>query len=318
MTRVLVIAELDAGKLASATLNTIGAAQLLEPDAIDVAVLAAETSAAADEAACVSGVSCVRLVTRPENAGYLAATWAPQLAELAAGYTHVLAPATTFGTDLLPRVAALLGIGALSSVTGIHGPRRFSRPVYAGNIIAEIDCPPGSRILATIRQAAFSAPGAQAPAPIEAAAIDAELPTHTRLIRHRAPAHAGPELQTADTVVAGGRGLAGEAGVELIRALANTLNAAVGASRAAVDSGWMGNELQLGQTGKIVAPRLYIGVGISGAIQHLTGIREAGTIVAINQDPEAPLSKLADITLIADLFEAVPALTARLNGNGGR
>jgi electron transfer flavoprotein alpha subunit len=318
MTKVLVIAEHDEKTLAPATLRTIDAAGRIATNGIDVAVLAKEGGTVAAEAACVAGVERVLRLDRPENAPYLAAVWAPQVAQLASDYSHVLAPATTFGKDLLPRAAALCGAQPLSDVSGLDGPNRYRRPVYAGNAIASIEpTSSGSTVFATIRPAAFAEPGAQSPAPVDVLALHVELPTHTRFVERRGDRQSGPDLQSAGTVVAGGRGLGGPDGVALIEQLAGTLGAAVGASRAAVDSGWMRNDLQVGQTGKIVAPRLYFGIGISGAIQHLTGIKDAGTIVAINSDAEAPICAIADIVLVDDLFTAVPALIERLESKHG-
>lgn len=310
--KVLVIAEHDENNLAPGTLNVIGAASELSPECIDLAVLAGNGETVAAAASRIGSVSRVLLVERTENSPYLAAVWAPQVAELAADYTHVFAPATTFGKDLIPRAAALLGVGALSDITAVGGPHRFERPVYAGNAIVSVQADPDSTLVATVRTTAFDPPPEQANAPIETKPVMAELPAHTRLVERRGARPSGPDLQTASTVVAGGRGLAGDKGVDLIKQLATKLGAAVGASRAAVDSGWMANDLQVGQTGKIIAPQLYIGIGISGAIQHLTGIKDSGTIVAINKDAEAPICALADVVLVADLFLALPELIDRL------
>jgi electron transfer flavoprotein alpha subunit len=312
MTRALVIAEHDEAALAPATCHVIGAMQSLSPDGIDVAVLTAHGDPVASAAAAVGGVSRVHLIRRPENAPCLASVWAPQVAELSADYTHVVAPATTFGKDLVPRAAALRGVSALSDLTGIDGPYRFRRPVYAGNAIVVLEAAPENPVFATIRPTAFDAPDSQAEAPVELTSLDVALPSHTRFVERRGDRKSGPDLQTATAVVAGGRGLGGPPGVALLEQLAASLDAAVGASRAAVDAGWMPNELQVGQTGKIVAPALYVGVGISGAIQHLTGIKDAGTIVAINKDAQAPICAVADIVLVADLFTAVPELVERL------
>jgi electron transfer flavoprotein alpha subunit len=313
MTKVLVIAEHDEAELAPATLRTVGAAQQLGTDGVDLLVLAGDGSAVAAEAAAVAGVGRVLLLARAENAPCLAAIWAPQVAALAGDYTHVLGPATTFGKDLLPRAAALCGSAVLSDISAIEGPGRFQRPIYAGNVIATVETTSTEATLfATIRTTAFEAPAGQAPAAIEPLELEIELPTHTRFVERRGDRQSGPDLQSAATVVAGGRGIGGPEGVSLIEQLADSLDAAVGASRAAVDSGWMSNDLQVGQTGKIVAPSLYIGVGISGAIQHLTGIKDAGTIVAVNSDPEAPLCAIADIVLAEDLFTAIPAMVEQL------
>lgn len=311
--RVLVIAEHDGRAPAKATLGTLGAAAALDPEVIDVAVLSADGDPVASILAGYAGIGRILKLDRPENWPALAAVWAPQIAALAASYTHLLAPATTFGKDLLPRVAALLDTGLLSDIVGIDGAASFRRPIYAGNAIVRVEAESRSIICATIRPSAFPEPEAGGQVPIEPASADAELPTHTRFVARHGGGGQGPDLQTARRVVAGGRGLGGPENFELVRALARSLDAAIGASRAAVDAGWVTNDLQVGQTGKIIAPDLYIGIGISGAIQHLTGIKDAGTIVAINTDPDAPICGLADYVLIEDLRTAVPALIAELD-----
>lgn len=308
MVKVLIIADHDEAQLTPGTLNVVGAARRLSPERIDVAVLAADGERVAAASSSIHGVDRVLLIEQKGNSPYLAAVWAPQVAALAADYTHILAPATTLGKDLIPRAAALLGVGALSDITAIDGPYRFRRSLYAGNVIAKLSADPNKTVLATVRVTAFEAPETNGGAEIEPFHVEAEVPTHTRHVERRGGEQSGPDLQTASTVVAGGRGLAGPQGVELIGQLAAKLNAAIGASRAAVDSGWVANDLQVGQTGKIIAPELYIAVGISGAIQHLTGIKDAGTIVAINKDAQAPICALADLVLIDDLFSALPAL----------
>ena len=316
MSRVLVVAEHDGTAFSKATLGTIGAAALLTPTAVEVAVFADDGASVADDLARYGGVSRVLLVNRDQNSPYLAAVWAPQIAELAASFTHVLAPATTFGKDLMPRVAALLRTGMLSDVTGIDGPTEFCRPIYAGNAIVRIRAKADRIVCATVRHTAFPEPEAGEAAPIRNIATEGSLPTHTRFIERRSGSDSGPDLQTATRVVACGRGLASADNFSLVKELAEALGAAIGASRAAVDAGWVSNDLQVGQTGKIIAPDLYIGIGISGAIQHLTGIKDAGTIVAINSDPEAPICALADLVLVDDLFSAVPALTQGIISRG--
>jgi electron transfer flavoprotein alpha subunit len=312
VTRVLVIAEHDDAGLAPATRNVIGAATILAPAALDVAVLSRDTQALAAQAAGIAGVTRVLCIERAENSPCLAAVWAPQLAALAAAYTHVLAPATTFGKDLLPRLAALCGVSALSDIVDIEGPHRFARPVYAGNAIATVAADPARTLCATVRPTAFAPAASGGPAAVESLRLPIALPLHTRFVARSSGRQAGPELQTARRVVAGGRGFGTAENFALVTKLAALLDAAVGASRAAVDAGWIGNDRQVGQTGKIVAPDLYVALGISGAIQHLTGIKDAGTIVAINRDADAPICKLADIVLIADLMTAVPELIAAL------
>jgi electron transfer flavoprotein alpha subunit len=231
---------------------------------------------------------------------------------LAGGYTHVLGPSTTFGKDLLPRVAALLGVGQLSDVLEVLGPHRFRRNLYAGNAVVTVDADPRRVLVMTVRQASYVAVGTAEEAPIEHCAPAGEIPRHTRWVERRLGTGGRPDLQTAARVVAGGRALGSAAGFAVLYELADALGAAVGASRAAVDAGFVANDLQVGQTGKIIAPDLYFAVGISGAIQHLTGIKDARTIVAINKDPDAPIFDVADVGLVADLFRAVPEIVTAL------
>jgi electron transfer flavoprotein alpha subunit len=277
---------------------------------IDIAVLAADAGAVAAEAAALTGVQRVLTVTRPENAEALAAVWAPQLAALTGsrGYTHLFGPSTTFGKDLMPRIAATLGVGQISDVMSVDGAYTFRRPVYASNAIITVEAPAGAIVVATVRVASFQPAAGGGAATIEAVQVDATLPTHTRFISRSAANADRPDLQTAARVVSGGRALASAENFKLMYQLADAMGAAVGASRAAVDAGYAANELQVGQTGKIIAPELYMALGISGAIQHLTGIKDARTIVAINKDSEAPIFEVADIGLVGDLFAIVPEL----------
>ncbi|HEU4991372.1 MAG TPA: electron transfer flavoprotein subunit alpha/FixB family protein [Luteimonas sp.] len=312
--RVLIVAEHLDGKLNAATARCVSAAQALSPEAIDVVVLAADPSAVAAEAAQVAGVSKVLAVANPANANAIAQVLAPQVAKLAAGYTHVFGPSTTFGKDLMPCIAALLGVAQVSDVMSVEGERSFRRPIYAGNAIVTVQAPEGHAVVATIRTASWPEAARGGSAPVEAASVDATLPTHTRYVGLAAGKSDRPDLQSAKRVVSGGRGVGSKENFEVIYKLADKLGAAVGASRAAVDAGYVPNELQVGQTGKIIAPELYVAVGISGAIQHLTGIKDAGTIVAINKDGEAPIFEVADIGLVGDLFQVLPALEAALAG----
>jgi electron transfer flavoprotein alpha subunit len=284
----------------------------LQPQSIDVVVFAHDGASVAAQAARLAGVERVLLVEAAHNAASLAAVIAPQLAALAAGYTHVLGPSTTFGKDLLPRAAALLGVGQLSDVLEVLGPHRFRRNLYAGNAVVTVDADPRRVLVATVRQASYVAVGAGEPAAIEPCALAVEIPQHTRLVERQSGKSGRPDLQTAERVVAGGRALGSAAGFAVLYELADALGAAVGASRAAVDAGFVANDLQVGQTGKIIAPEVYFAIGISGAIQHLTGIKDARTIVAINKDPEAPIFEVADVGLVADLFRAVPELLSAL------
>ena len=315
MAKVLIIAEHDGAKLNAGTAKVLACAGELGAQAIDVLVCGTEgggLDAVCAQAATLSGVSRVLRAARAENAAPLAAVLAPQIADIATDYGVVLGPSTTFGKDLLPRVAALLRAPAVSDIMKVLGARQFERPIYAGNAILTVSVPDGSKIVGTVRVASYKAVGEQSAAPVEAVSSAAELPTHTRFVQLRAGAKDRPDLQSASKVVSGGRGVGSGENFRLIFELADKLGAAAGASRAAVDAGFVPNDMQVGQTGKVVAPELYIAVGISGAIQHLAGIKDAGTIVAVNKDADAPIFEVADIGLVADLFEAVPALVKAL------
>ncbi len=219
-----------------------------------------------------------------------------------------MGPSTTFGKDLMPRVAALLGVNQISDVMAVLSSHGFKRPIYAGNAIVTIEAPADSPVVATVRTASFQSVGTGNSATVEQVSVDAEIPDHTRFVELKAGKTDRPDLQTAAKVVSGGRALGSSENFDIIFKLADTLGAGVGASRAAVDAGYVPNEMQVGQTGKIIAPELYIAIGISGAIQHLTGIKDAGTIVAINKDGDAPIFEVADIGLVGDLFQIVPEL----------
>ena len=315
MAKVLVIAEHLDGKLNASTAKTVSAAAAVKADAIDVVVLAADPTAVAADAAQIAGVAKVLAVANAANANAIAQVLAPQIAKLAAGYTHVFAPSTTFGKDLLPCVAALLGVNQVSDLMAVEGPHTFKRPIYAGNAIITVETPADQTVVATGRTASWPEAAKGGSATVEAASVDATLPTHTRYVGLAAGKSDRPDLQSAKRVVSGGRGVGSAENFKVIYALADKLGAAVGASRAAVDAGYVPNELQVGQTGKIIAPELYVAVGISGAIQHLTGIKDAGTIVAINKDGEAPIFEIADIGLVGDLFQLLPELEAQLGAN---
>jgi len=314
MSKILVIAEHQGGKLNTATARAVSAAVAVKPETIDVLVLSDAPDAIAAEAAKIDGVSRVLTITRPENAHLLAAMLAPQIAQAAAGYSHVFAPSTTFGKDLAPRVAALLGVAQVSDVMSVESSHTFKRPIYAGNAIITVEANPAHTVVATIRTASWSAAAnGTGSAPIEALTIDVALPTHTRFVELQQGSSDRPDLQSASKVVSGGRGVGSKENFDIIYKFADKIGAAVGASRAAVDAGYCPNEMQVGQTGKIIAPELYMAIGISGAIQHLTGIKDAGTIVAINKDGEAPIFEIADFGLVGDLFKIVPELEAALS-----
>jgi len=308
MSEILIVGEQANGRLNQATAKCVSCAATFGAGTIDIVLLAADAAAAAAEAASLQGVRRVRTLTRAENAEPLAATFAPQIAALAKGYSHLLGPSTTFGKDLMPRVAALLGVGQISDIMAAESSHRFVRPVYAGNALLTVEADPASIVVATVRAASFQPAPGGGQARIEPASIDVALPAHTRFVSRTQAASGRPDLQTAARVVSGGRALASAENFKLLYSLADALGAAVGASRAAVDAGYVPNELQVGQTGKIIAPELYVALGISGAIQHLTGIKDARTIVAVNKDSEAPIFEVADIGLVGDLFQVVPEL----------
>jgi electron transfer flavoprotein alpha subunit len=312
MTHVLIIAEHAGGKLNPATAKCVSCAAQISGAAIDIAVLAADADSLATEAAQLAGVGKVLKIAHATNAEPIASTLAPQVAALAANYSHVFGPSTTFGKDLMPRVAALLDVGQISDIMAAESSHRFRRPVYAGNAIVTVEAPADRKVVATVRTASFQAAATGGNATVEAVNSSVELPTHTRFVSRSAAATGRPDLQTATRVVSGGRALGSAESFKVIYSLADKLGAAVGASRAAVDAGYAANDLQVGQTGKIISPELYIAVGISGAIQHLTGIKDARTIVAINKDPESPIFEVADIGLVGDLFEIVPELEKAL------
>ena len=312
MTRILVIAEHDGQHIQQSTARCLNCAVQIEATGADVAVFATADSSLAAQAAKLNGVKRVLLVAQQQTAGALAAVLAPQIVALAANYDCILAPSTTFGRDLLPRVAALLGLAQVSDIMAVIGPRSFKRPIYAGNAIVTVEVPEGQQIIGTVRSASFKPVENGAEAPVEAISVSAELPTHTRFVELQSGSSDRPDLQSAKIVLSGGRGLGSADNFKQLYALADRMGAAVGASRAAVDAGFVPNEMQVGQTGKIIAPDFYLAFGISGAIQHLTGIKDAGTIVAINKDAEAPIFEIADIGLVGDLFSAIEELSKQL------
>jgi electron transfer flavoprotein alpha subunit len=314
MSKILVVAEHDGARLNASTAKCVSCASQIAGASIDVLVLAADGAAVAAQAGALAGVGKVLVAENPANVEPLAAVLAPQVAKLAAGYTHVFGPSTTFGKDLMPRVAALLGVGQVSDVMAVDGPHAFKRPVYAGNAVLTLEVPADAVVVATVRVASFEAAAQGGGAAIEKVDAGVPLPAHTRFVSRSGATTGRPDLQSAPRVVAGGRALGSADGFKIIYSLADRLGAAVGASRAAVDAGYVPNDLQVGQTGKIIAPELYLAIGISGAIQHMTGIKDARTIVAINKDGEAPIFEAADIGLVGDLFAIVPELEKQLGG----
>ncbi len=313
MSKVLIVAEHLNGKLNASTAKCVSAAKALNPDSIDIVVLAADSAGIAAEAAQIAGVAKVFTVTNAANANAIAQVQAPQIAALAAGYSHVFGPSTTFGKDLMPCIAALLGVSQVSDIMAVDGSHTFKRPIYAGNAIITVEADSSRVVVATVRTASWPEAARGGSASVEAASIDAAVPAHTRYVGLAAGKSDRPDLQSARRVVSGGRGVGSAENFKIIYDLADKLGAGVGASRAAVDAGYVPNELQVGQTGKIIAPELYVAIGISGAIQHLTGIKDAGTIIAINKDGEAPIFEIADIGLVGDLFKLLPELQAALD-----
>jgi electron transfer flavoprotein alpha subunit len=307
--RILIVAEHDGRKLNPSTAKCVSCARALADAEITVIVLAADAAAVAAQAAQLDGVSRVLTVESAANLHPLAAALAPQIAALATPFTHLLGPSTTFGKDLMARVAGLLEAPQVSDIMAIESATRFRRPIYAGNVILTVESSGAGKVVGTVRMASFEAAAAgAAAAPIEKAAVSVPLPTHTRFISVSAAKTDRPDLQTAARVISGGRALGSADGFKILYSLADRMGAAVGASRAAVDAGYAPNEMQVGQTGKIIAPELYVAVGISGAIQHLTGIKDARTIVAINKDGEAPIFEVADFGLVGDLFQIIPEI----------
>jgi electron transfer flavoprotein alpha subunit len=314
MHKVLIIGEHDGKALNPATAKCVTCAKSIPDAEITIAVFGADTAAVASQAAAVAGVKTVVRVDRPENEHPLAAIFAPQLTALAADYSHIFGPSTSFGKDLMPRVAALLGVAQVSDLMAVESAYRFRRPIYAGNAIVTVEADPSRKLVATVRVASFEAAATGGGAAVESKSLDVALPTHTRYVGAKSGSTDRPDLQTASRVISGGRALGSAENFKLLYTLADKLGAAVGASRAAVDAGYAPNEMQVGQTGKIISPEIYIAVGISGAIQHLTGIKDARTIVAINKDSEAPIFEVADVGLVGDLFQIVPEFERMVGG----
>jgi electron transfer flavoprotein alpha subunit len=312
MHKILIIGEHDGKALNPATAKCVTCATSIPEAEITIALFGADTSAVASQAAALAGVHAVVRVDREENRHPLAAIFAPQLAALAEEFTHVFGPSTSFGKDLMPRVAGLLGVAQVSDLMAVEGAYRFRRPIYAGNAIVTVEAEPSRKLIATVRVASFQAAPSGGNAAIGSRSIGVPLPSHTRYVGAKSGSTDRPDLQTAARVVSGGRALGSAENFKLLFGLADKLGAALGASRAAVDAGYAPNEMQVGQTGKIISPEMYIAIGISGAIQHLTGIKDARTIVAINKDGEAPIFEVADVGLVGDLFQIVPELTRLL------
>ncbi len=311
MSKVLIIGEQAGGVLGQAVGRVVACAKELQASEVVVVLFGAgDLASAADAAAALDGVTRVVTVDNPANDHPLAALVAPQVVALAqqGGYSHILGSNSSFGKDTLPRVAALLGVPQVTDIMQVLGERSFKRPTYAGNAIVTVEVAGDGVVCGTVRSASYPAVGNGDKAPVEAVSLDVALPSHTRFISQETSKSDRPDLQSAAKVVSGGRGVGSAENFKIIFSFADKIGAAVGASRAAVDAGFVPNEMQVGQTGKIIAPGLYVAVGISGAIQHLAGIKDAGTIVAINKDEEAPIFEVADLGLVGDLFQVLPEL----------
>jgi len=307
---ILVIAEHDNAVLKAATLHTLTAAAQIGAD-VHVLVAGAHCAPVAQAAATLAGVVKVKFADAPHYADQTAENLAALVLANAQGYTHILAPATSFGKNLLPRIAALLDVAQISEICAIESPDIFVRPIYAGNALATVKSADAVKVI-TVRTTAFDAAGQGGCADVENIPAGPDLGL-TQLVSRALTQSARPGLGAAQVIVSGGRGLASGAHYHaLLEPLADKLNAALGASRAAVDAGFVPNDYQVGQTGQIVAPQLYIAIGISGAIQHLAGMRDSKVIVAINKDDDAPIFQVADYGLVGDLFKIVPELTAAL------
>ncbi len=306
---ILVLADLHEGQLASATAHVVAAAQAIGGD-IDVLVAGEGVQAAADAAAKLDGVSKVRVADNAVYAHQLAEPVGALLVELAGDYTHVLASASTTGKNVLPRLAAMKDVSQLSDVIGVESADTFLRPIYAGNAIATVKSDDALKVI-TVRTTAFDAVGQGGSAAVEAVAFAADN-SQSSFVKEELAQSDRPELGGAKVVISGGRGMGNGENFKLLDGIADKLGAAIGASRAAVDAGFVPNDMQVGQTGKIVAPELYIAVGISGAIQHLAGMKDSKVIVAINKDDEAPIFQVADYGLVGDLFEILPELESKL------
>ncbi|WP_061147880.1 electron transfer flavoprotein subunit alpha/FixB family protein [Caballeronia arvi] len=309
----LVLAEHDTASIKAATLNTIAAAHKIGGD-IHVLVAGHNAQAAADAAAKIAGVSKVLLADAPQLEAGVAENVEATVLNIAKDYSHILAPATAYGKNITPRIAAKLDVAQISDITAVDSPDTFERPIYAGNAIATVQSRDPIKVI-TVRTTGFDAVAAEGgSAPVEKIEAAPDAGT-SQFFSREVTKLDRPELTSAKIIVSGGRGLGnGENYMKVLEPLADKLNAALGASRAAVDAGFVPNDYQVGQTGKIVAPQLYVAVGISGAIQHLAGMKDSKVIVAINKDPEAPIFSVADYGLVGDLFTVAPELTGAIDG----
>ncbi|MGH8808585.1 MAG: electron transfer flavoprotein subunit alpha/FixB family protein [Noviherbaspirillum sp.] len=306
----LVIAEHDNASLKGSTLNTVTAAAQAGGE-VHILVAGHNAAAAAEAASKIAGVTKVLLADAAHFADGLAENVAEQALAIASGYSHILAPATAYGKNILPRVAAKLDVGQVSEITKVVSPDTFERPIYAGNAIATVQSTDPVKVI-TVRTTGFDAAAAGGNAAVETISSAVADSGKSAFVSREVAKSDRPELTAAKVIVSGGRGMGSGENFKILEPLADRLGAAMGASRAAVDAGFVPNDWQVGQTGKIVAPQLYIAVGISGAIQHLAGMKDSKTIVAINKDPEAPIFSVADYGIVGDLFEVVPQLVKEL------
>ena len=312
MSKTLIIAEHDGHNLNPSTAKCASCAAAIGQE-FDIVVLGVSINEIASQAATIDGAGSILSIDAEHLAKPLATNHAAEVVALADGYSHILGPSTTYGRDLMPRIAALLGVNQVSDISAVEGSHHFKRPIYAGNAIIEVEAPESVKLVATVRVASWKAAGDTGSAAVETRSASSTASSHTRYVDLQSGSAERPDLQTATRVISGGRALASKENFELIYELADLIGAGTGASRAAVDAGYCPNDMQVGQTGKIISPDLYIAFGISGAIQHITGIKDAGTIVAVNKDADAPIFEVADIGLAADLFNVIPEMKQLLS-----
>jgi electron transfer flavoprotein alpha subunit len=307
MSRTLIIAEHDGNNLNPSTSKCASCASAIGHP-FDIVVVGTSVNEIASQAATIDGTGTVFSIDAEHLAKPLAVNHAAEVVAMADAYSHILGPSTTYGRDLMPRIAALLGVNQVSDISAVEDAYHFKRPIYAGNAIVDVHAPENAKLVATVRVASWKAVGDGGSAAVESRAANASASAHSRYLKLESGGGERPDLQTAARVISGGRALASKESFNLIYELADLIGAGAGASRAAVDAGYCPNDMQVGQTGKIIAPDLYMAFGISGAIQHITGIKDAGTIVAVNKDADAPIFEVADIGLAADLFTVIPEL----------
>ncbi|EGA65344.1 electron transfer flavoprotein subunit alpha/FixB family protein [Vibrio brasiliensis] len=315
--RILIVAEHDGKTLSSGTLATVEAASQISRHAndapLDLLLIGEICDGLVQSSANLAQLSKVVVISDPRLSTPLSERLAPMITAMAEAYSHILVSASSFGKDLSPRIAALLDVGQLSDVIAIEAADTVIRPIYAGNALARVSSQ-DSIIVMTIRESAFDKVSADQQASVSVEAIDVDVPSiYTEMLGQVVTESARPDLSAADVVISGGRGVGSKENFAMVEALADKLGGAIGASRAAVDAGFVTNDLQVGQTGKIVAPRLYIAIGISGAIQHLAGMKDSKVIVAINSDPDAPIFEIADYGLVGDLFTLLPELIEKID-----